>query len=105
MTHKPQYLKSVLVTGPVHYGTIRDWNHGGEEVGHWVYDAFVVTKNGKSVRPIMCKSTTNVTVHSVTLVEYHFGMKCYQHVRDPLLSDEEHCTTDFTVVPLLTAHD
>lgn len=105
MTRKPQYLKSVLVTGPVHYGTIRDHKNGGVEVGHWIYTAWVETKNGKSERPIMCESTTNVTLYSVTLVEYRFDVKCYKHVRDPLLSDEEHCTTDFTVVPLLTAHD
>ena len=44
---------------------------------------------------IMCSSLDEVRVGEPVMISYHSGMKCYQHTRHVVISNEDNCTGGF----------
>ena len=61
-----------------------------EEDQHLGYDAEVQYKRKENtVRLIMCSSLDTVRVGEPVMISYHSGMRCYQHSRHVVTSNEE----------------
>ena len=67
-----------------------------EEDPHLCYDAEVQYKRKENtVRLIMCSSLDTVRVGEPVMISYHSGMRCYQHSRHVVTSNEENCIGGF----------
>ena len=67
-----------------------------EEDQHLGYDAEVQYKRkDNTVRLIMCSSLDTVRVGEPVMISYHSGMRCYQHSRHVVTSNEENCIGGF----------
>ena len=67
-----------------------------EEDQHLGYDAEVQYKRKENtVRLIMCSSLDTVRVGEPVMISYHSGMRCYQHSRHVVTSNEENCIGGF----------
>ena len=63
---------------------------------HLGYEAEVQYKRKPpTVRLIMCSSLDTIKVGQPVMISYHMGMKCYQHSRHVVVSNEENCTGGF----------
>ena len=63
-----------------------------EEDPHLCYDAEVQYKRKENtVRLIMCSSLDTVREGEPVMISYHSGMRCYQHSRHVVTSNEENC--------------
>ena len=67
-----------------------------EEDQHLAYDAEVQYKRKENtVRLIMCSSLDTIRVGEPVMISYHSGMRCYQHSRHVVTSNEENCIGGF----------
>ena len=67
-----------------------------EEDQHLGYDAEVQYKRKENtVRLIMCSSLDTIRVGEPVMISYHSGMRCYQHSRHVVTSNEENCIGGF----------
>ena len=67
-----------------------------EEDPHLCYDAEVQYKRkDNTVRLIMCSSLDTIRVGEPVMISYHSGMRCYQHSRHVVTSNEENCIGGF----------
>ena len=63
---------------------------------HLCYDAEVQYKRKENqVRMIMCTQLDTVRVGEPVLISYHSGMRCYQHSRHVVTSNEDNCIGGF----------
>lgn len=63
---------------------------------HLCYDAEIQYKRKPNqVRLIMCGQLDIVRQGEPVMISYHSGMKCYQHTRHVVISNEENCTGGF----------
>ena len=67
-----------------------------EEDQHLGYDAEVQYKRKENtVRLIMCSPLDTIRVGEPVMISYHSGMRCYQHSRHVVTSNEENCIGGF----------
>ena len=65
-------------------------------VAHLAYDAEIQYKRKPpAVRMIMCSKLDKVNVGELVMISYHMGMRCYQHSRHLVTSNEENCVGGF----------
>jgi len=65
-------------------------------VDHLAYDAEIQYKRKPpAVRMIMCSRLDRVNVGEPVMISYHMGMRCYQHSRHLVISNEENCIGGF----------
>ena len=63
---------------------------------HLAYDAEIQYKRKPpAVRMIMCSRLDNVNVGDPVMISYHMGMRCYQHARHLVISNNENCIGGF----------
>ena len=63
---------------------------------HLGYDAEVQYKRKENtVRLIMCSQLDTIRVGEPVMISYHSGMRCYQHSRHVVTSNEENCIGGF----------
>ena len=63
---------------------------------HLCYDAEIQYKRkDPAVRMIMCTQLDTIRVGEPVLISYHSGMRCYQHSRHVVTSNEGNCTGGF----------
>ena len=63
---------------------------------HLGYEAEVQYKRKPpTVRLIMCSTLDTVKVGQPVMISYHMGMKCYQHSRHVVVSNEDNCIGGF----------
>jgi len=63
---------------------------------HLGYDAEVQYKRKENtVRLIICSQLDTVRVGEPVMISYHSGMRCYQHSRHVVTSNEENCIGGF----------
>ena len=63
---------------------------------HLCYDAEVQYKRKENqVRMIMCTLLDTVRVGEPVMISYHSGMRCYQHSRHVVTSNEDNCIGGF----------
>ena len=63
---------------------------------HLCYHAEVQYKRKENtVRKIMCTTLDTVRVGEPVLISYHSGMRCYQHSRHVVTSNEDNCIGGF----------
>ena len=63
---------------------------------HLGYEAEVqYVRKPPTVRLIMCSRLDNVVVGEPVMISYHSGMKCYQHSRHVVVSNEDNCIGGF----------
>ena len=63
---------------------------------HLGYDAEVQYKRKENtVRLIMCSSLDTVRVGEPVMISYHSGMRCYQHSRHVVTSNDDNCIGGF----------
>ena len=67
-----------------------------EEDEHLAYDAEIQYKRKPpAVRMIMCSRLDNVNVGEPVMISYHMGMRCYQHARHLVISNNDNCIGGF----------
>ena len=67
-----------------------------QPVPHLCYDAEVQYKRKENqVRLIMCSSLDDVVVGEPVMISCHSGMRCYQHSRHVVTSNDENCIGGF----------
>ena len=63
---------------------------------HFCYDAEIQYKRKENkVRMIMCSRLDTIRVGEPVMISYHSGMRCYQHSRHVVTSNEENCIGGF----------
>ena len=63
---------------------------------HLAYDAEIQYKRKPpAVRMIMCSRLDNVNVGEPVMISYHMGMRCYQHARHLVISNNDNCIGGF----------
>ena len=63
---------------------------------HLAYDAEIQYKRKPpAVRMIMCSRLDNVNVGDPVMISYHMGMRCYQHARHLVISNNDNCIGGF----------
>ena len=63
---------------------------------HLCYDAEIQYKRkDPAVRMIMCTQLDTIRVGEPVLISYHSGMRCYQHSRHVVTSNEDNCIGGF----------
>ena len=63
---------------------------------HLVYDAEIQYKRKPpAVRMIMCSSLDTVNLGEPVMINYHSGMRCYQHSRHVSVSNGDNCVGGF----------
>ena len=67
-----------------------------QEDAHMAYDAEIQYKRKPpAVRMIMCTQLDTVRVGEPVMISYHSGMRCYQHTRHVVTSNEDNCIGGF----------
>ncbi len=67
-----------------------------QEDAHMAYDAEIQYKRKPPVvRMIMCTQLDTIRVGEPVMISYHSGMRCYQHTRHVVTSNEGNCTGGF----------
>ena len=62
------------------------------------YDAEIQYKRKPpATRLIMCGSLDEVRIDEPVMISYHSGMRCYQHTRHVVTSNEDNCIGGFTL--------
>ena len=63
---------------------------------HLAYQAEIQYKRKPpAVRMIMCGRLDTVNVGEPVMISYHMGMKCYQHARHLVISNNDNCIGGF----------
>ena len=94
MFHTQAEMEAIAVSEP----SMRQVMHPelGELVPHLCYDAEVQYKRKENqVRLIMCSKLDTVDVGKPVMISYHSGMRCYQHSRHVVTSNEDNCIGGF----------
>ena len=87
-------MEAIAVTEP-HMGTVFD-PATLTEIEHLVYDAEVQYKRKENqVRMILCSQLDTVDVGNPVMISYHSGLKCYQHNRHVVTSNNTNCIGGF----------
>ena len=60
-----------------------------------VFSAVQYKRKENTVRMIMCTTLDTVRVGEPVLISYHSGMRCYQHSRHVVTSNEDNCIGGF----------
>tara|TARA_Y100000310_G_scaffold330268_1_gene401618 strand:- start:133 stop:441 length:309 start_codon:yes stop_codon:yes gene_type:complete len=94
MQHTQAEMDAIAVTAPeMRYVMNPDTNSLDP---HLCYDAEMQYKKKENkVRLIMCSSLDDVVVGEPVMVSYHAGMKCYQHSRHVVTSNNSNCIGGF----------
>ena len=67
-----------------------------EEDEHLGYDAEIQYKRKPpATRLILCSSLDDVHVGEPVMISYHSGMRCYQHNRHVVVSNDNNCIGGF----------
>lgn len=67
-----------------------------QEDPHYTYMAEIQYKRKPpAVRLIMCSSLDTVREGETVMITYHSGMRCYQHSRHVVTSNEDNCIGGF----------
>ena len=67
-----------------------------EEDTHLGYEAEIQYKRKPpATRLILCGRLDTVNVGEPVMISYHMGMKCYQHARHLVISNDENCIGGF----------
>ena len=67
-----------------------------EEDEHLGYDAEIQYKRKPpATRLILCSSLDDVQVGEPVMISYHSGMRCYQHSRHVVVSNDNNCIGGF----------
>ena len=67
-----------------------------EEVDHYGYDAEIQYKRKPNqTRLIICNSSDVINAGETVMITYHSGMRCYQHSRPIIVSNQYNCVGDF----------
>jgi hypothetical protein len=92
---KPQTEMEAIAVSEPHMGGVM--NPTTLEVDeHLVYDAEIQYKRKPpAVRMIMCSSLDAVVLGEPVMISYHSGMRCYQHSRHVVTSNEDNCIGGF----------
>ena len=87
-------MEAIPVTAPT-VRTVFNPNTLTED-SHLAYEAEIQYKRKPpSVRLIMCSRLDTVTVGDPVMISYHMGMKCYQHARHLVISNNDNCIGGF----------
>ena len=94
MKHTQTEMEAIAVSEP-HMGFVM--NPETQELDdHLVYDAEMQYKRKENqVRMILCSSLDDVVLGEPVMVSYHSGMRCYQHSRHVVTSNEDNCIGGF----------
>ena len=67
-----------------------------EEDPHYCYMAEIQYKRkAPAARLILCSRLDTVNVGEPVMITYHMGMRCYQHNRNVVVSNQLNCTGGF----------
>jgi hypothetical protein len=87
-------MEAIPVTAP-RVRTVFNPNTLNED-SHLAYDAEIQYKRKPpAVRLIMCDRLDTVIVGDPVMISYHMGMRCYQHARHLVISNNENCIGGF----------
>jgi hypothetical protein len=87
-------MEAIPVTAPTIRTVFNPVTH--EEDEHLAYDAEIQYKRKPpAVRMIMCGRLDTVNVGEPVMISYHMGMKCYQHARHLVISNNDNCIGGF----------
>ena len=87
-------MEAIAVSKP-HMGTVFNPVTLNEDP-HLVYEAEIQYKRKPpAVRMILCSSLDTVREGEPVMISYHSGMRCYQHSRFVVTSNEENCIGGF----------
>ena len=94
MKHAQAEMEAIAVTSPEMRAVM---NPDTLELDpHLCYDAEMQYKRKENqVRLIMCSSLDDVVVGEPVMVSYHAGMRCYQHSRHVVTSNNSNCIGGF----------
>ena len=62
---------------------------------HLCYDTIQYKRKPPQVRMIMCTQLFTVRLGEPVMISYHSGMRCYQHSRHVVTSNEDNCIGGF----------
>ena len=94
MKHTQTEMEAIAMTAPS-MRTVLNPSTLNEDA-HLCYDAEIQYKRKENqVRMIMCSSLDDVIVGEPVMISYHSGMRCYQHSRHVVTSNEANCTGGF----------
>ena len=89
-----QEVEAIALSEPVMRTVLNP--HTLNEDEHLGYDAEVQYKRkDPTVRLILCSSLDDVVLGEPVLITYHSGLKCYQHSRHVVVSNQSNCTGGF----------
>ena len=94
MFHTQTEMEAIAVSHP----SMRSVMHPerGVPVDHLCYDAEIQYKRKPpATRLIMCSRLDTVRVGEPVMISYHSGMRCYQHSRHVVTSNDENCLGGF----------
>ena len=94
MNHTQTEMEAIAVSRP----TMRTVMNPATltEDPHLCYDAEIQYKRKENkVRMIMCSRLDTIRVGEPVMISYHSGMRCYQHSRHVVTSNEDNCIGGF----------
>jgi hypothetical protein len=94
MQHTQTEMEAIVVSAPSMRTVLNPTTL--EEDAHLAYDAEIQYKRkAPAVRMIICSSLDDVIQGEPVMISYHSGMKCYQHSRHVVTSNQGNCVGGF----------
>lgn len=94
MKHTQTEMEAIAVSAPSMRTVLNPTTLN--EDPHLAYDAEIQYKRKPpAVRMIICSSLDDVIQGEPVMISYHSGMKCYQHSRHVVTSNERNCIGGF----------
>lgn len=94
MKHTQTEMEAIAVSAPSMRTVLNPTTLN--EDPHLAYDAEIQYKRKPpAVRMIICSSLDDVVKGEPVMISYHSGMKCYQHSRHVVTSNERNCIGGF----------
>lgn len=94
MKHAQTEMEAIAVSAPSMRTVLNPTTLN--EDPHLAYDAEIQYKRKPpAVRMIICSSLDDVVQGEPVMISYHSGMKCYQHSRHVVTSNERNCIGGF----------
>lgn len=94
MKHTQTEMEAIAVSAPSMRTVLNPTTLN--EDPHLAYDAEIQYKRKPpAVRMIICSSLDDVIQGEPVMISYHSGMKCYQHSRHVVTSNERNCLGGF----------
>jgi hypothetical protein len=94
MKHTQTEMEAIAVSAPSMRTVLNPTTLN--EDPHLAYDAEIQYKRKPpAVRMIICSSLDDVVQGEPVMISYHSGMKCYQHSRHVVTSNERNCIGGF----------